>query len=129
MRRLATGDSDDTIRIHHEIRWPCGTQLRRQSFTEFVGCKGDIRAMCLTYSICSWTRSVLDVSGDTKLLALCLFVSTTLLSPIMSLTPSHFLITQTNLYHLLVTYDTPLRSGVNKGGSVSAPQNCHLRAG
>ena len=62
-----------------------------QCFTEFVGWKADIRAICLTYSICRWTWSVLDVSGDMKLLTFCLFVSTTLLSPAMSLTPSRVL--------------------------------------
>ena len=101
MRRLAAGDSEDITRIHHEIRWPCGTQLRRRCFTEFVGWKGDIRAMCLTYSICRWTRSVSDVSDDTKLLTRCHYIFTTLLSPAMSPTPSHFFIIQTNLYHFL----------------------------
>ena len=119
MPQLATGDFEDIIRIHREIRCPCGTQLRRHCFTEFVGWKGDSRAMCLTYGTCRWTRSVLDVSGDTKLLTLCLFVFTTLLSPAMPLTPSHFLIIQTNLYHFLII----IRHSIMKLRSVSAPQN------
>jgi len=48
------------------------------------------------------TRSVLDVSGDTKLLTRCHYVFTTLLSPAMPLTLSHFLLIQANLYHFLL---------------------------